>query len=38
MMSDFTTKLTIECEASNSETSLANEKEAFIVYSFFVSG
>ena len=38
MMSDFISKLVIESEASNSETFLANEKESFIVYSFFVSG
>ena len=36
--SDFISKLTIKSEASNSKTSLANEKESFIVYSLFVSG
>ena len=28
----------MESEVSNSKTSLANEKETFIVYSLFVSG
>ena len=36
--SDFISKLAIKSEASNSKTSLANEKESFIVYSLFVSG
>ena len=38
MKSDFTSKLAIKSEALNSETSLANEKESFIVYSVSVSG
>ena len=36
--SDFISKLAITSEASNSKTSLANQKESFIVYSLFVSG
>ena len=35
MKSDFISKLSIKCEAPNSKTSLANEKEFFVVYSLF---
>ena len=38
MKSDFISKLAIKSEASNSKTSLSNEKESFIVYSLFVNG
>ena len=37
-MSEFILKLAVKSEALNSETSLANEKESFIVYSVLVSG
>ena len=33
---DFISKLTIKSEASNSQTSLGNEKESVVVYSLFV--
>ena len=36
--SGFISKLVIKSEASNSQTSLVNEKESFIVYSLFLSG
>ena len=35
--SDFISKLAIKSEETNSKTSLANEKQSFIVYSLFVS-
>ena len=35
---DFISKLAIKSEASNSKTSLVNEKESFIVYSLLASG
>ena len=35
--SDFISKFVVKSEATNSKTSLANEKESFIVYSIFVS-
>ena len=38
MKSDFISKLAIKSETLNSKTSLASEKESFIVYSLFVSG
>ena len=38
MKSNFISKLAIKSETPNSEISLANEKESFIVYSLFVSG
>ena len=38
LMSEFILKLAVKSEALNSETSLANEKESFIVYSMLVSG
>ena len=38
MKSDFISKVAIKSEASNYKTSLANEKESFIVYLLFVSG
>ena len=38
MKSNFISKLAIKSETPNSEISLANEKESFIVYSLFLSG
>lgn len=38
MESDFISKLAIKSEASNSQTTFANEKESFIVYSLLVRG
>ena len=38
LISEFILKLAVKSEALNSETSLANEKESFIVYSMLVSG
>ena len=35
--SDFISKHAMKSEASNFKTSLANEKESFIVYSLFIS-
>ena len=36
--SDYISKLVIKSEALNCKTSLANEKESFLVYLLFVSG